>query len=82
MLIRQLQEQHYVQYMQQIFQQHQQETSRHTVSQQTSTSELPLDVEAAALNALAGVQNNLPPGEDEYSEGSGDEQEGEYFVLQ
>ena len=74
-LIRQLQEQHYIQYMQQIYQQQ-------IVSHQNLKSEdgeysqdLPLDVEAAALNALANIQN-ISLEADNFSEASGNEQEG------
>ena len=73
-LIRQLQEQHYIQYMQQIFQQ-QILSQNSTPEKKEVSSELPLDVEAAALEALANVQN-FPVDADQYSEGSGNDPEG------
>lgn len=76
-LIRQLQEQHYIQYMQQIY--HQQivaQTNNKTDSPQYS-QELPLDVEAAALNALSNVQN-IPVEPDNVSETSENEHEGKH----
>lgn len=73
-LIRQLQDQHYIQFMQQIFQQ-QVSYQIPEGSENESTAELDLDIEAAALNALANVQNNdnLCPGQENCSEGSGNE---------
>ncbi len=85
-LIRQLQEQHYVQYMQQIFQQQVNYRAAETDAafSVSPSTELPLDVEAAALNALAGVHSQTNnqgtltslEGGDDVSEGSGNEQEG------
>ena len=77
-LIRQLQEQHYIQYMQQIFQQ-QILSQNSTPEKKEVSSELPLDVEAAALEALANVQN-FPVDADQYSEGSGNDPEGNNIV--
>lgn len=75
-LIRQLQEQHYIQYMQQIFQQ-QVSSQNPEGSENESAAELPMDIEAAALNALANVQNeNLCVGQENCSEGSGNEHDG------
>ena len=74
-LIRQLQEQHYIQYMQQIYQQ-QILSQNITKTEDTEFSqELPLDVEAAALNALASIQN-IPLEPDNLSEASGNDEEG------
>ncbi len=78
-LIRQLQEQHYIQYMQQIYQQ--QILSQNLKADDSEFSqELPLDVEAAALNALASIQN-IPLEPDNFSEASGNEPEGERSIL-
>ncbi|XP_046446624.1 Golgi resident protein GCP60-like isoform X2 [Daphnia pulex] len=73
-LIRQLQEQHYIQYMQQIYQQ--QILSQNITKAEDSefSQELPLDVEAAALNALASIQN-IPLEPDNFSEASGNDEE-------
>lgn len=73
-LIRQLQEQHYIQYMQQIYQQ-QTLAQSHKSDGPQYTQELPLDVEAAALNALSNVQN-IPVEPDNVSETSEHEHEG------
>lgn len=74
-LIRQLQEQHYIQYMQQIYQQ--QILSQNFTKAEDSefSQELPLDVEAAALNALASIQN-IPLEPDNFSEASANDEEG------
>ena len=85
-LIRQLQEQHYIQYMQQIFQQQLSTQSVQTATAQVGlpSSELPVDVEAAALQALADIQNfPVDSNQDQYSEGSGNdlEQEGEAVLI-
>lgn len=80
-LIRQLQEQHYIQYMQQIYQQ--QILSQNLIAEGSELSQdLPLDVEAAALNALASIQS-IPLEPDNFSETSINDQEGKllYFVL-
>lgn len=75
-LIRQLQEQHYIQYMQQIYQQ--QILSQNMKAENNEFSqELPLDVEAAALNALATIQS-IPLESDNLSEASGNDQEGTF----
>ncbi|XP_046635596.1 Golgi resident protein GCP60-like isoform X1 [Daphnia pulicaria] len=73
-LIRQLQEQHYIQYMQQIYQQ--QILSQNITKAEDSefSQELPLDVEAAALNALASIQK-IPLEPDNFSEASGNDEE-------
>ena len=80
-LIRQLQEQHYIQYMQQIFQQ-QVSSQNPEGGESESTVELGLDIEAAALNALANVQNheNICSGQENCSDGSGNEQDGRNFI--
>lgn len=78
-LIRQLQEQHYIQYMQQIYQQ--QILSQNLKAEDSEFSmDLPLDVEAAALNALASIQN-VPLEPDNFSEASGNDTEGECSFL-
>ena len=81
-LIRQLQEQHYIQYMQQIFQQ-QVSTQNSDGDGSESATELPLNIEAAALTALANAQNseNLSIGQENCSEGSGIEHDGSIFLY-
>ena len=72
-LIRQLQEQHYVQYMQQIFQQQvvSQNNAQNDVSQ-----DLHLDVEVVALNVLTNVQELSLEGQENVSESSCNEHDG------
>ena len=80
-LIRQLQEQHYIQYMQQIFQQ-QAMTQNADQEDKELSQHLPLvDVETAALQAALAEVENLSAGADQYSEGSDNEQEGKFKSL-
>ena len=76
-LIRQLQEQHYIQYMQQIYQQ--QISTQNSPSTGQVQHELSRDVEAAALEALGDVQN-FSVEQDRYSE-SGNENEGKFCLF-
>lgn len=78
-LIRQLQEQHYIQYMQQIYQQQILSQNLTKAEESEFSQELPLDVEAAALNALASIQN-IPLEPDNFSEASANDEEGNIWL--
>ena len=74
MLIRQLQEQHYIQYMQQIFQQ--QIMSQNYNNAQNEGEPQEIDAEIVALNALTTVQDLSLEGQENVSESSCNYHEG------
>jgi len=73
-LIRQLQEQHYIQYMQQIFQQ--QIMSQNYNNAQNEGEPQEIDAEIVALNALTTVQDLSLEGQENASESSCNDHEG------
>lgn len=72
-LIRQLQEQHYIQYMQQIFQQ---QIISQNYSAQNEDVLQEIDAEIVALNALTTVQDLALEGQENASESSCNDHEG------